>query len=502
MGRNEAYRVPVDRLPQPFVIVQGQGVVFANQDIASALGYTVEEFLRSTGDNFTAFIHPDDRPLLLIRHADRLAGKVVPSVYSLRCLHRDGSILWVDVDVNEMLYCGQPAALVVGTDMTGHRRAQEQLRRNEARMQLALDADGSGIWDLYRGRGEVYVDQRTLTMLGLGSEYGLQTVEAWRAMAHPEDLPRALEALGEYLRGETPGIAVELRLKSADGRYLWMQVRGIVMEQDEAGYPVRIIGTMRDITERKDAEHRLMQYQARLKALASELAKAEERERRRIATVLHDGIGQGLVSCKLMVDADLKAGLTPLSPERLAQMSRILCELIEQTQVLNADLGNPTLYELGLIPALEEWVEDGSLRQSGDLAIGLVDEGMPEIAEQDVRALLFRSVKEIIFNAVKHARAHRVEVMMRGDAERAEVIVTDDGAGFDYEEMRRQTGRKGGFGLFSVRERIEDMGGTFGVDSARGRGTRVRLTIPLCPELAVDGRTDHGEDADLGGGRP
>jgi PAS domain S-box-containing protein len=480
---DEAYRLIVDHSLQAVFIAQGAGAVFINQPLAAMLGYTTEELLIAAKDDVAAFTHPEDKLLLRGRYADRMAGKDVPNTYTVRCLHKDGSVRWIELRAARINYLGQPASLAVGIDVTDRKQAEERLRQSEASMRLALDLEGAAVWDFDVQQRKVSTDERAMAALGLTPGHEPMTDRDWYNLVHREDLPQMLAALETHLLGQSPAFEAEFRVRHARGHYVWGRARGMVIERDALGTPLRVIGTAVEISERKKAEQQLMEYQARLKALASELARAEEQERRRIATILHDQIGQGLVSCKLLVDASLQNPRPGEAPDRCAKISQILDGLIEQTQVLNADLGNPTLYELGLVPALEEWLDEEIGRQYTALSVRLIDEGIVEMREQDLRALLFRSVKELVFNVVKHAGARHVEVRLRGGPDRTEVLVSDDGIGFDYEQTRGQTGRKGGFGLFSIRERIEDIGGIFKVDSAKGLGTQILLAVPVrtCP---------------------
>ena len=153
----------------------------------------------------------------------------------------------------------------------------------------------------------MYVDDRAKVGLGLSreSDLSLQSSDYWHTVVHPEDLPRVREAMAQHLAGETSFLEVDMRVRHVEGHYLWSRTRAMVIERDEQSMPKRVIGTAIDITDRKRDEQQLVQYQERLKALATELVKAEERERRKIAATLHDQIGQNLVSCKLMVDSIL-----------------------------------------------------------------------------------------------------------------------------------------------------------------------------------------------------
>ena len=465
-----------------------EGSSSSRRHLARLLGYTVEELMLLTRNNVAAFIHEQDKPMLLGRYTDRLTGKDVPASYPVRCVHKEGTILWLVVHASRTRHNDRPAILARVFDITVSKQTEEFLRHSETWLRLALDLNGIAIWDLDLSQNEVYVDWKALADLGLTTEFALKPVEVWQGFVHPEDLPDLTAALDTHLHGKSSPFDFEIRIRHSDGHYLWGQVRGMIIERDETGLPLRLIGTAEDISVRKAAEIQLRQYQKRLKALASELEMTEEGMRRRIATVLHDQIGQGLVSCKLLLEALIGTPSGPTEqPDRLARVSQILGKLTEQTKTLVADLGTPTLFDFGLVPALKEWLQEAIIEQHRTISVSLSDEGIPDITNHHMRSLLFRSIKEAVFNIVKHAKARQIEITLGTRGTEAEVIVADDGIGFDYEMTREEAGGSGRFGLFSVRERVQDIGGTFEVDSVRGQGTRILLRIPTT--TTTPGRT-------------
>jgi PAS domain S-box-containing protein len=249
------------------------------------------------------------------------------------------------------------------------------------------------------------------------------------------------------------------------------------------------------LRERAEDELRLANRQLaaradQLRALTGELTMAEQRERMRLSKILHDGLQQHLAIAKLqlgamidrMADADLqKTG---------RDIETLLGESIQISRSLSADLSPPVLYEGGLCAGLEwlaGWMRD---KHGFRVALGLETVGpMPE----DVKVLVFESVRELLFNAVKHAGVSCAQVCLKqGNAEGIRVTVSDQGAGFDIGGLPPVDTNGAGFGLFSVRERIGLIGGCFEMESAPGEGSRFTLTIP-------HGRSSVGSP---GAGRP
>jgi len=245
------------------------------------------------------------------------------------------------------------------------------------------------------------------------------------------------------------------------------------------GLAVMVAVLSANILRRRQAEKRLLDYQAKLKSLTSELSLTEERQRRRIAVELHDRIGQSLVISKVKLE-QLRQDRQSFgdAPNILGDVCSSIGQAIRDTRLLTFDLSYPILYELGFEAAVAEWLAEYVDAEHG-IDTEFDDDGRDKPLEDDIRVLLFRSVREVLINVVKHARAHKVKVFSRKVDSRIHVGVEDDGVGFNFNEVSSIAADTGGFGLFSIRERIEQVGGRFEVDSEPGRGTKVMIVAPL-----------------------
>ena len=229
---------------------------------------------------------------------------------------------------------------------------------------------------------------------------------------------------------------------------------------------------------RKRAEEKLLHYQVQLKSLASELAITEERERRRIATELHDRISQALVISKMMVEQLRENEQSDHIAGVLDDVGKLLGQTIETSRLLTFDLSSPILYELGFEAAVSEWLADQIERKHKIMTV-FEDDGEPKPMGDDIRALLFRMVRELLINVVKHARAKKVRVSLNRLDTRLNICVEDNGIGFDPAKTVSMGPATGGFGLFSIRERLEQLGGSFVIKSSPGCGCKVVITAPL-----------------------
>ena len=242
-----------------------------------------------------------------------------------------------------------------------------------------------------------------------------------------------------------------------------------------------IFSSIRDVTERKKAEQKVQKYQQRLKKLASQLTIAEENERRRIAADLHDHVGQSLSLARMQLATLIKATPDSSLADLCQDISGTLLEAIRDTKKLIFELSSPSLNEIGLGAAISEWLEDLVSKQHGLKTefIDNIDESLRKALDKDIRAILFRNVREVITNVVKHGQAKKVSVRLDNSAESIRITVQDDGVGFDVQEKMEHIEIKGGFGLFSIQERMNDLEGAMEVVSEPGKGCTVVLTAPL-----------------------
>ena len=249
------------------------------------------------------------------------------------------------------------------------------------------------------------------------------------------------------------------------------------------------LATMMDISARKRAEEalersradlelRVADRTARLRALAAELTQSEERERRRIAQVLHDDLQQLLVGARLRLEA--LRGRSESSPiaDELQRIERLINESGEVARNLSHELSPGVLHEHGLLPGLR-WLSQWMEEKHG-LVVRVEAAATVDALESDVKVLLFQSVRELLFNVVKHAGVKEAEVRVTAGPEGwIELLVSDRGRGLDPAQPRAGQHAGAGFGLFGVRERLASVGGRMEAESSPGHGCRFRLIAPL-----------------------
>ncbi|MCK5422269.1 MAG: PAS domain S-box protein, partial [Deltaproteobacteria bacterium] len=251
----------------------------------------------------------------------------------------------------------------------------------------------------------------------------------------------------------------------ADFEHSWLRKDGglidfeisVALLKDEAGNTIGSVGSIRDITERKQAEEKLIEYQNRLKSLASQLTLAEEKDRRRFATYLHDQVGQALFISKLKLGTIKEQASSTDITESLEEIINIIEQTIKETRSLTFELSPPILYQLGLEAALE-WLVEQMQEQYG-ITIYFENDKRSKPLDESVLILLFRAVRELLINVTKHAKAQNVKVTARRDGENIKIFVEDDGVGFTVSKNGSSNHKNDGFGLFSIEERLDSLGG-------------------------------------------
>ena len=304
----------------------------------------------------------------------------------------------------------------------------------------------------------------------------LGAVEA-EGQAIYDRLARIVQAIEEDAEkiAATEGAATKTKIR----RWVWAFSLGIIFICAMVLFVLYLF--YQEVKERRRAEDKLMDYQERLRSLASELTLAEERERRRIAVLLHDQIGQKLAVSYIRL-GQLNGPAAPPARESLKanidEIRQVIKQAIQDTKSLTFRISSPILYELGLAAAVE-WLTEELQEQHGVVTY-FDDDREPKPLDEDVQVLLFQAVSELLVNVVKHSRARHVQVSLWREEDRLHLAVYDDGLGFDPTAIRARWGRRrGGFGLFSIRERLRPFGGVLEVDSKPGFGTQVIIIVPL-----------------------
>lgn len=228
----------------------------------------------------------------------------------------------------------------------------------------------------------------------------------------------------------------------------------------------------KEIRVRRTVENRLLDYHKQLQSLTSQMSLIEEREKRRIATELHDCIGQTLALAKIKLGLLNKLAPSPELKSSAKEILHLIEQTIKETRTLTFELSPPILYELGFEHAIK-WLIDQIYEKYG-IRTTLIDDGSEKPFDSNIRFFLFQAVRELMINIAKHAQSDSARITLSRLKTRLKISVTDYGTGFS-----ETTSQTSGFGLFNIRERMNHINGKFSLSSVPGEGTVVTLEAPL-----------------------
>lgn len=298
-----------------------------------------------------------------------------------------------------------------------------------------------------------------------------------------EDLPPEAGAWKDHL--ERQGIRAQLvvpllpggapvgclMVESTTGQKTW--------GQEDISLFRNVAGILASACMRKRTDEDLALCRERLRALSSELILAEEKERRRIASDLHDRIGHALAITSMKLKM-LGKNAPPDLCAPLHDITGLVDELIRETQDMTFSITPPVLHDFGLGAAVE-WLAEDTRRRHG-LEVGLVCSIDDSLVDGGSRTFAYRAIRELLFNTVKHARATHVSISISEKNSRLHTVIEDDGTGFIPAADSAPGNGKGGFGLLSIREKLYAYGGTLLVERLPEKGTRITMVSPLTGE--------------------
>jgi PAS domain S-box-containing protein len=268
--------------------------------------------------------------------------------------------------------------------------------------------------------------------------------------------------------------AADTRYRRADGTSVWVHATTSLL-RGPAGEALCLVTLVEDVSERRRAEDAARATARKLRALTRRLVDLQEAERRKISHELHDSVGQTLTALRINMDImreRLSKGGDPLVRERNDDSLELIESAFKAVQDVMYDLRPPMLDDYGLVASLQ-WYGREYTRRTG-VEVDVRDHQVPRLAG-DAELALFRIAQEALTNVARHAHASSVAIDISMNGEDVVLAIADDGVGFDREDGRSD---RAGYGLTTMRERSEALGGTFAIASEENAGTRIVVTVP------------------------
>ena len=447
-------------------VVQNGTFQFVNHNAAKYAGYSADEL---AGMDSLSLVHPEDREKV-IRNSREMLNRRRTAPHEFRIVTKDGRIRWIMETVTLIPWRGERAVLGNSMDITEQFEARNKLAELEALEASILEAIPHAVIGLQDRRiifandgVEAVFGWRAKDLIGKSTRVLYQTDEGYEAIAR--DLYSVLEKKRTF-RSEFPcrrrdGTGIECMVSAAR--------IGTQLKQKN------IVITYEDITDRKRAETEIERSREQLRNLSAHLQSVREKERTRIARELHDELGQLLTA--LNTGLVLLNRKIPETEKALRDQTGSMIELVDMTmQTLKRiymALRPGMLDHLGLAVAIG-WQAGEFEKRTGIRCKVTVD---PEdlSLDPDLSTAIFRIFQETLTNIARHAGAARVHVSLKATAEKVLLTVRDNGRGITQEQLAKPNS----FGLLGMRERTHYWGGDVRISGKPGKGTLVKVDIPL-----------------------
>lgn len=439
-------------------------VTYANPAFLKMWGY--ERFNQVIGRNIHDFWQN-------LQAAQQVSSHIQNHAYflgELAAVRKDRSVFDVQVSASAVrddrghLLC-MMASFV---DITEKKRLAAELIRNEAIYRSLIESFPEPIF-VIQDYKVVYCNPSISQLTGCAPE--LFIGQHIQDAVPPEELDVTLQRYHDIIERQMVPQPREIKRFHKDGAVLYFTEHShpFFYHQKPAS-----LAFLHDITEEKKMRDELVDHQEQLRLLVNQLILTEEQERKRLSLELHDNISQSLALTKMTIDQLAQSGDQPASVS-LKQVSTVIENCLDQLQSITFELGSPTLYTFGLTEAIQNWLRDSIVRQY-PLDIQFHADGPYSELPEELKAFLFRSIKELVMNIIKHAKAEKAQIEIHTLKKTIQVVVSDNGIGFQTTPDKKKTDRKG-YGLLSLQERLRHLGGTISIETVGSRGTRITITI-------------------------
>ena len=482
-----------ENAPCGYVSLDPSGLITRLNQTAIRLLGTGDDNRRMMGRPFTQFLSPKgEQAYLSLRTRSRETEAVQHGELQLK--RPGGQPFWVRVDLvtdrdDRGRVSGHRLTMV---DVTERKRAEDALRESEARFRSMADGLPLIVW-VHDAQGrQQYVNRTFHEFFGVAPS--ALKADTWRKLVHPDDAEDYITAFEACVRDKRP-FNQQARVKRADGQWRWVE-SWAEPRFSSSGKFMGLVGTSADITEKKEAEasqqrmnqtleqqvakrtDQLRNRAKKLQSLAIQLSEAEELERQRIAQLLHDDLQQQLVAVKMkLYTIEPSFSGRRESDPIIGRCVDMLGGAVETTRKLSRDLSPAGLSFHGLMAVLDMLAKQ--FKEDYGLSLEVSRSGKLETESPAITAFLFQAVKELLFNVVKHSGAEKAQIHIRERKGWIQVRVADDGSGGDLEQVYARRGVEPGFGLFSIEERINALGGRMRIESVPADGWITTLTVPL-----------------------
>jgi PAS domain S-box-containing protein len=353
------------------------------------------------------------------------------------------------------------------------KQSEEKIKVSNERYLLATMATNDAIWDWDIPTNSMYWGEGFHGLFGYKAGYFNSDLGIWEAALHPQDRDRVIKSIQKFIESNSQQVwQDEYRFRRTDGKYVLVADRGFLI-YNQQGRVNRMVGSMQDITEKREMEKKLLNQELnRQKLTAQAVVDAQEKERSLIGKELHDNINQILSTAKLYLEVARNDDKERTS---LIDMStNSISDAINEIRTISRSLVPSSIGDLGLVESIQDLVESIKLTRKLNVEF-YYHNGIDELMSEQLKLMLFRITQEQVNNVIKHANATNLVIELISEDDTINIAITDNGQGFDPDQVKF----KKGVGLSNITSRAELFNGKVTIDTAPGKGCTLNIHLPI-----------------------
>ena len=358
-----------------------------------------------------------------------------------------------------------------------NKQSEEKIKISNERYLLATMATNDAIWDADLIGNTIYWGEGFHTLFGYKAGYFSDFNGVWESYIHPQDKNRVIDGLSKFIESNSQHVwQDEYRFKKADGKYVLVSDRGFLI-YNQMGKVSRMVGSMQDVTEKREMEKKLLKQQLnKQKLVAQAVVDAQEKERSIIGKELHDNVNQILSTAKLYLEV---AKSDDKERDNLIDMStKSISDAINEIRAISRSLVPSSIGDLGLVESIQDLVD--SIKFTRKLHVEFYHHDLiDDFLHEPLKLMLFRIAQEQVNNVIKHSGAKNMVIELSADNESVNISISDDGKGFDQEMVKQNKG----LGLFNISSRAELFNGKVDIVTAPGKGCTLNIHVPISSNL-------------------
>jgi len=384
----------------------------------------------------------------------------------------NGLFVWLLINSEALIRNGEfdPYAVVISfSDITDSVNREEELRKSNERFFYVSKITSDAIWDIDLATKQIYRSETFYELSGYSRDEIKPDLDWWFNKVHPKDRERVKNKVQEHIQNGHEKWEDEYLFLCADGSYKFLLDSGTILTRN--GKPVRILGAIRDLTEKKKLEQQLLQEQEQKhKAVSQAGIAAQEAERSNISRELHDNVNQLLMSAKLFMNS---AQTDPQKAnEHIEKAITYQLMAVEEIRKLSKTLNTSLVKIIGLSRSIDDIIINMKAFQQIETRFQY-DQKLDKLLSDDQKLMIFRILQEQTNNIIKYANAKNVLITLKEENSKIYLSITDDGKGFDASVQSK------GIGFVNIYNRVDAFGGDMDIISSPGNGCSLRINFPL-----------------------